>query len=194
MYYNDVNKYIHKVSLGSKSITSRDNGSFSFSVSLHYVIWKWKCCLWFYVCPACYCLFSDYSVLSNFTWNLFEDSGWYRVNFTFTETAVEQFDLQWGRGLLYVNYNLQTSFTQSSNVVGWIMNLCLHACFDAFAIYLWSVVEFPWLLLMNLLCQKIIWHHHLAMYIFWMYVLAEAFRNLIVTAAAQLLLYAYHLG
>ena len=46
------------------------------------------------------CLFSDYSVLSNFTWNLFEDSGWYRVNFTFTETAVEQFDLQWGRGWL----------------------------------------------------------------------------------------------
>ena len=58
-----------------------------------------------FICPACYCLFSDYSVLSNFTWNLFEDSGWYRVNFTFTDTAVEQFDLQWGRGLLYVNYN-----------------------------------------------------------------------------------------
>ena len=31
-----------------------------------------------------------------------DDSGWYRVNFTFTNTAVEQFDLQWGRGLLYV--------------------------------------------------------------------------------------------
>ena len=47
-------------------------------------------------------LFSDYSVLSNFTWKLLDDSGWYRVNFTFTNTAVEQFDLQWGRGLLYV--------------------------------------------------------------------------------------------
>ena len=43
-------------------------------------------------------LSSDYGVYSNFTWSLFEDSGWYKVNYTFTNSAVEQFDLQWGRG------------------------------------------------------------------------------------------------
>ena len=81
----------------------------------------------------CYCLFSDYNVLSNFTWNFFEDSGWYRVNFTFTETAVEQFDLQWGRGLL---------LCKLQHTAGLIMYLCLHGCFDAL-----SVVGLPWPLL-----------------------------------------------
>ena len=43
-------------------------------------------------------LSSDYGVYSNFTWSFFEDSGWYQVNYTFTNSAVQQFDLQWGRG------------------------------------------------------------------------------------------------
>ena len=43
--------------------------------------------------------YSDYAVYSNFTWKLFEDSGWYKVNYTFINT-IEQYNLEWGKGEL----------------------------------------------------------------------------------------------
>ena len=81
-----------------------------------------------------HCLFSDYSVLSNFTWNLFEDSGWYRVNFTFTETAVEQFDLQWGRGLLLCNLQLTNILHTIKQYCRMDCLLIMHPHFDALLI------------------------------------------------------------
>jgi hypothetical protein len=39
----------------------------------------------------------DYLVYSNFTLKYFNDSGWYRVNFTITN-AIDQFDMKWGEG------------------------------------------------------------------------------------------------
>ena len=42
--------------------------------------------------------FSDYMVYSNFTLAFFEDSGWYKVNYTYTN-SFRQFDLNWGKGI-----------------------------------------------------------------------------------------------
>ena len=42
--------------------------------------------------------YSDYAVFSNFTLAFFEDSGWYKVNYTFVNNY-DQFELQWGRGI-----------------------------------------------------------------------------------------------
>ena len=42
-------------------------------------------------------MYSDYAVFSNFTLAFFEDSGWYKVNYTFINNY-DQFELQWGRG------------------------------------------------------------------------------------------------
>lgn len=42
-------------------------------------------------------LANDYMVYSNFTLAFFEDSGWYKVNYTFTN-SFRQFDLNWGKG------------------------------------------------------------------------------------------------
>lgn len=47
-----------------------------------------------YVCNVC-C--SDYLVLSQFTIALFEDSGWYKGNYTALE-ELNQLPLQWGKG------------------------------------------------------------------------------------------------
>ena len=44
--------------------------------------------------PVC----SDYNVFSNFTLAFFEDSGWYKVNYTFVNNY-DQFELQWGKGI-----------------------------------------------------------------------------------------------
>eukprot|EP00731_Ephydatia_muelleri_P017306 Em0010g404a len=41
---------------------------------------------------------ADYTTLSNFTLAFFEDSGWYRVNYSYLST-ISQFDLRWGQGL-----------------------------------------------------------------------------------------------
>ena len=43
-------------------------------------------------------MYSDYAVFSNFTLAFFEDSGWYKVNYTFINNY-NQFELQWGRGI-----------------------------------------------------------------------------------------------
>ena len=40
---------------------------------------------------------SDYMVYSNFTWKVFEDSGWYKINYTVTE-SIDQLKLLWGKG------------------------------------------------------------------------------------------------
>ena len=44
-----------------------------------------------------YLLFSDYMVLSEFTLALFEDSGWYKANYTALYN-LKQNSLQWGKG------------------------------------------------------------------------------------------------
>ena len=44
---------------------------------------------------------SDYNVFSNFTLAFFEDSGWYKVNYTFVNNY-DQFELQWGKGIKYI--------------------------------------------------------------------------------------------
>ena len=41
---------------------------------------------------------SDYLVLSEFTAALFEDSGWYRANYS-ALSALDQHQLQWGKGI-----------------------------------------------------------------------------------------------
>ena len=41
--------------------------------------------------------YSDYLVLSQFTIALFEDSGWYKGNYTALE-LLNQLPLQWGKG------------------------------------------------------------------------------------------------
>ena len=46
---------------------------------------------------------SDYNVFSNFTLAFFEDSGWYKVNYTFVNNY-DQFELQWGKGIKYITY------------------------------------------------------------------------------------------
>ena len=48
-------------------------------------------------------MYSDYSVYSNFTWAFFEDSGFYKVNYSFVALLNEhQFDLIWGKGIQYM--------------------------------------------------------------------------------------------
>ena len=42
-------------------------------------------------------VYSDFAVFSNFTLAFFEDSGWYKVNYTFINNY-DQFELQWGKG------------------------------------------------------------------------------------------------
>jgi len=49
---------------------------------------------------------SDYAVLSNFTLAFFEDSGWYKVNYTFMNNY-DQFELQWGRGMCKIYFIYQ---------------------------------------------------------------------------------------
>ena len=49
----------------------------------------------------CY-LYSDYLVLSEFTAALFEDSGWYKVNYS-ALSALDQHALQWGKGTVTWN-------------------------------------------------------------------------------------------
>ena len=44
-----------------------------------------------------YLSFSDYMVLSEFTLALFEDSGWYKANYT-AFYSLKQNPLQWGKG------------------------------------------------------------------------------------------------
>ena len=46
-------------------------------------------------------LFSDYLVLSEFTIALFEDSGWYKANYTALR-EVNQHPLQWGKGKVLI--------------------------------------------------------------------------------------------
>ena len=47
----------------------------------------------------CYVFFhSDYLVLSEFTLALFEDSGWYKANYT-ALYDLQQNPLQWGKGM-----------------------------------------------------------------------------------------------
>ena len=43
-------------------------------------------------------VYSDFAVFSNFTLAFFEDSGWYKVNYTFINNY-NQFELQWGKGM-----------------------------------------------------------------------------------------------
>ena len=45
----------------------------------------------------------DYSVLSNFTLAYFEDSGWYKVNYSSLE-GLNQLDLLWGKGEHYYSW------------------------------------------------------------------------------------------
>ena len=42
--------------------------------------------------------YRDYLVLSKFTIALFEDSGWYKGNYTALE-MLDQLPLQWGKGM-----------------------------------------------------------------------------------------------
>jgi len=60
--------------------------------NVKYIVWISPRAYW----PAFHC--SDYAVLSNFTLAFFEDSGWYKVNYTFMNNY-DQFELQWGRGM-----------------------------------------------------------------------------------------------
>ena len=46
----------------------------------------------------------DYSVLSNFTLAYFEDSGWYKVNYSSLE-GLNQLDLLWGKGEYYYSWS-----------------------------------------------------------------------------------------
>ena len=48
-------------------------------------------------------MYSDYAVFSNFTLAFFEDSGWYKVNYTFINNY-DQFELQWGKGVYYRHF------------------------------------------------------------------------------------------
>ena len=48
-------------------------------------------------------MYSDYAVFSNFTLAFFEDSGWYKVNYTFINNY-DQFELQWGKGVYYWHF------------------------------------------------------------------------------------------
>lgn len=46
-------------------------------------------------------MYRDYVVYSNFTWALFEDMGFYRVNYSLVDEAFNEnrFDLVWGKGI-----------------------------------------------------------------------------------------------
>lgn len=37
-------------------------------------------------------------VLSNFTWAFFEDSGWYSINYAYTN-SIESLQMKWGKGI-----------------------------------------------------------------------------------------------
>ena len=55
-------------------------------------------------------MFSDYQVLSEFTLALFEDSGWYKGNYT-ALSDLKQNPLQWGKGELYSYVHVYHWFT-----------------------------------------------------------------------------------
>ena len=53
----------------------------------------------------------DYSVLSNFTLAFFEDSGWYKVNYSSLED-LHQFDLLWGKGKFHKGQSAAINLTK----------------------------------------------------------------------------------
>ena len=57
-------------------------------------------------------IIDGYNVYSNFTWAYFEDSGWYKVNYTFVNIFHEenQIDLLWGKGQYRLLSTIRHSF------------------------------------------------------------------------------------
>ena len=58
-------------------------------------------CFIFFFYWFCY-PYSDYEILSEFTLALFEDSGWYKANYTALYN-LKQHPLHWGKGKLYIS-------------------------------------------------------------------------------------------
>ena len=56
-----------------------------------------------YIIDCCILFYSDYLVLSEFTLALFEDSGWYKANYTALNN-LQQNPLQWGKGKALYTY------------------------------------------------------------------------------------------
>ena len=46
---------------------------------------------------------------SNFTWKYFDNSGWFKVNYTFIE-SIDQYELEWGKGM-YQKYHILHNYT-----------------------------------------------------------------------------------
>lgn len=50
-------------------------------------------------------VYRDYMVVSNFTWAFFEDSGWYRINYTYTN-SIDQLEMKWGKSTKLILYRV----------------------------------------------------------------------------------------